>query len=508
MSQVTTVSDNRRIVKNTVYLYIRMLVTLVVTLYTSRVILKTLGIDDFGIYNVVGGVVILFSFISTSLRSATQRFVSYELGLGEKGDVNKVYSVSMICHFIMAVIIILLAETIGLWFVENKLNIPTERMVAARWVYQFTILTFLANVFQAPFHAIIIAYEKMSFYAYVSIFDVALKLGVAFLILASPFDKLITYAVLLSVASIVSLLIPLIYCKLILKIGRLRIIKEKGLFGNIMGYSGWTMFNGCAVVSAQQGGNILLNIFNGVAANGAFGIANQVSTAIYGFVANFQSAFQPQIVKQYAAQENESLFKLIDRTSIFSYYLLLLIAVPFCVSTDYILTLWLGSNPEFASGFCQLLIVYFLMDALQAPLWMLIGAKGNIREYTIWSTSIIFLNIPLSWLLLHLGCSVYIVFIVRASLNFLTCIIRPFYVSRIIESFSLKQYGAVILRALIVTAVIFIPYSFLFGIIDIWHPLVRIAISFIYTIIVIITIGLKKEERTWLNQIVREKFHK
>ena len=401
---MNSVSDNRRIAKNTLYLYIRMLVTLVVTLYTSRVILKTLGIDDFGIYNVVGGVVILFSFISTSLRSATQRFISYELGLGEKGDVNKVYSVSMICHFIMALVILVLAETVGLWFVENKLIIPVDRMVAARWVYQFTILTFLANVFQAPFHATIIAYETMSFYAYVSIFDVALKLGVAFLITVSPFDKLIAYAALLSVASIVSLVIPLIYCKAKLKIGKLRLIKEKELFGHIMGYSGWTMFNGCAVVSAQQGGNILLNIFNGVAANGAFGIANQVSTAIYGFVANFQSAFQPQIVKQYAAQENESLYKLIDRASIFSYYLLLLIAVPFCVSTDYVLSLWLGSNPEYASGFCQLLIIYFLMDAFQAPLWMLIGAKGNIKEYTIWSTSLIFLNIPLSWLLLHLGC--------------------------------------------------------------------------------------------------------
>ena len=505
---MNSVSDNRRIAKNTLYLYIRMLVTLVVTLYTSRVILKTLGIDDFGIYNVVGGVVILFSFISTSLRSATQRFISYELGLGEKGDVNKVYSVSMICHFIMALVILVLAETVGLWFVENKLIIPVDRMVAARWVYQFTILTFLANVFQAPFHATIIAYEKMSFYAYVSIFDVALKLGVAFLITVSPFDKLIAYAALLSVASIVSLVIPLIYCKAKLKIGKLRLIKEKELFGHIMGYSGWTMFNGCAVVSAQQGGNILLNIFNGVAANGAFGIANQVSTAIYGFVANFQSAFQPQIVKQYAAQENESLYKLIDRASIFSYYLLLLIAVPFCVSTDYVLSLWLGSNPEYASGFCQLLIIYFLMDALQAPLWMLIGAKGNIKEYTIWSTSLIFLNIPLSWLLVHLGWSIYIVFVVRASLNLITCIIRPFYVSHIIESFSLKQYGAVILRAIIVTAVILIPYTCFFSIIDKWHPLVRITISLIYTIIVVITIGLKKEERAWLNQVVREKFHK
>lgn len=485
-----------------------MFVTLLVTLYTSRVILKTLGIDDFGIYNVVGGVIVLFSFIATSLRSATQRFISYELGLGDQGDINKVYSMSLICHIIMVLLIFVLAETIGLWFIENKLNIPPDRMMATRWVYQFSIITFIANIFQAPYNAIIIAYEKMSFYAYISILDVLLKLAVAFLIVISPWDKLIVYSILLSIVSIVSVLIPFIYCKLKLCIGKFRLVRERGLFSKILGYSGWTMLNGCAVLTAQQGGNILLNVFNGVAANGAFGIANQVSGAIYGFVYNFQSAFQPQIVKQYAAKEYGSLYKLIGRSSVFSYYLLLLIAVPFCISTDYVLTLWLGSCPEYATVFCQLMILYFLMDALQAPLWMLIGAKGKMAGYTIWSTVLVFLNIPVSWLFLKAGYSVYIVFIVRAAINLITCLIRPFYVRYLIDSFSLREYVRVVFRTIIVTGVLIASYVMLKSVISSWHDLLKIFVSLMYTLFIIWFIGLKKDEKNWIKNTIIERIKK
>ncbi|SNU03308.1 Membrane protein involved in the export of O-antigen and teichoic acid [Prevotellaceae bacterium MN60] len=505
MAQATTISDNKRIAKNTVYLYIRMFVTLIVTLYTSRVIIKTLGIDDFGIYSIVGGIVVLFSFISTSLRSSTQRFVSYELGLGEKGDVNKVYSVSMLCHIVMALIFFVLAETIGLWYVENKLNVPLDRVEATQWVYQFCILTFIANIFQAPYNAIIIAYEKMCFYAYISIIEVVLKLAVAFLIVISPGDKLIVYSILLSIVSIICVLIPYVYCKWKLRIGRIKILYERKLFANIMCYSGWTMLSGCAVVVTQQGGNILLNLFYSVAANGAFGIANQVSSAIYGFVYNFQSAFQPQIVKQYAAQENDGLYKLVGRASIFSFYLLLLIAVPFCISTDYILELWLDSCPEYAAVFCQLMILYFLMDALQAPLWMLIGAKGKVGGYITWSTILFLLNLPISWFLLKAGYPAYVVFIIRVAINFLTCIIRPFYVRYLINTFPLRQYGVVTLRALIVTSALVITYLLTKDMANDMNDLLKICFSFLYSVLVIWVIGLKKDEKNWIKQIVLEK---
>ncbi len=505
MAKETSISVNRRIAKNTIYLYIRMLVILGVTLYTSRVILKSLGIYDFGIYNIVGGVVILFSFVSTSLRSATQRFVSFELGKKNNGDVNRIYSVSMMCHFLMALIVFVLAESIGLWFVENKLNIPENRSFASVCVYQFTILTFLANVFQAPYHAIIIAYERMSFYAYSSILDVFLKLVVAFLIFISPWDKLIVYSLLLLLVSFLSLIIPLLYCKYKLKVGRLKLVKEKKIYGQIMGYSGWTMFTGCVVLVTQQGGNILLNLFNGVAANGAFGIANQVSSAIYGFVSNFQSAFQPQIVKQYAAHDNSNLYNLIGRSSVFSYYLLLLIAVPFCISTEYILTLWLGINPEFAAGFCRLLILYFLCDALQAPLWMLIGAKGELRKYTIWTSALMLLNIPFSWWLLSIGCPVYVVFFVRVVLNFITCIIRPIYVRYLIVEFSLRNYIKAIYRSFFVTLLLITAYLACKNIINVLHPIVNIVVSFLFTVVIIWIVGLKKDEKKRINNILLRK---
>lgn len=501
-------SNNKRIAKNTLYLYIRMIITLVVTLYTSRVILKNLGIEDFGIYNVIGGVIVLFSFISVALRVATQRFVSYELGLGEKGNPNRVFCMSLQCLFIIAVLVVVLAETVGLWFVNTKLDIPVVRMEAAAWVYQITILSFIANLFVVPFQATIIAYEKMSFYAYVSIIDVVLKLGVALLISVCSFDKLIAYALLLLVVNCISVLLSAFYCQRVIKIGSFRIVKDKELFKQIMSFSGWSMVNGGAVITAQQGGNILLNIFNGVVANGAYGIANQVANAIYHFVSNFQSAFQPQIVKQYAAGEHDGLSLLMNRASVFSFYLLLIIAVPFCVSSEFILTFWLGEAPQYTAGFCQLMLLYFLIDALEAPLWMLIGATGKMKVYTIWSAAITVFNIPLSWVLLKNGFSVYWVFIVRASLNYLCGIIRPLYVRYLVKTFSLRKYIKALVKPLTVTAIIgglvLLYYSSPIYI----HPLPRIFISFGITFIVIWICGFNQGEKQWIRNVVMTKLRK
>ena len=496
------ISNNRRIAKNTIYLYIRMIVTLVVTLYTSRVILKALGIEDFGIYNVIGGVIVLFSFISIALRIATQRFISYEIGLGFKGDTNRVFCMSLQCLFLMAILVFVLAETIGLWFVNTQLVIPYGREIAASWVYQITILTFVANLFQVPYHATIIAYEKMSFYAYVSIIDVVLKLGVALLISVCSLDKLIAYAFLLLVVSCIGIILAAWYCAHSIKTGSFRIVRDKNLFRQIMGFSGWSMVNGGAVITAQQGGNILLNIFNGVVANGAYGIANQVTNAIYHFVSNFQSAFQPQIVKQYAAGEQESLSQLMSRASVFSYYLLLIIAVPFCASSDYVLQLWLGETPKYAIVFCQLMLLYFLIDALEAPLWMLIGATGKMKVYTLWSSGLTILNIPLSWILLKNGCGIYWVFIVRAGLNYLCGIIRPFYVRHLVKTFSLRKYLKALVRPLTVTVILGIItlmyYLFSISI----HPLSLFFVSFALTIVIIWLCGLDVQEKQWITSIV------
>ncbi len=504
----TEISNNRRIARNTAYLYIRMLVTLLVSLYTSRVVLRNLGVEDFGIYNVIGGVVVLFAFLQNALQSSSQRFISFELGLGENGDTNRVFCMSVQCLLMIAILVIVLAETIGLWFVNTKLNIPESRILASRWVYQITILTFVVGLFQVPYRATIIAYEKMSFYAYMGIIDVLLKLGIAFAISISSIDRLILYTFLLLLVNGINVLLPALYCRKTIGIDGFHPVKDAKLFKQVMGFSSWSMVAGGSVIISQQGGNILLNIFSSVAANGAFGIANQVSSAIYNFVSNFQYAFQPQIVKQYASQNYDSLYLLMNRAAIFSFYLLLIIAVPFCVSADYVLYLWLGFIPEFASGFIMLMLLYFLIDALEAPLWMLIGATGRMKVYTIWTAAITILNVPFAWLLLELGYSVYWVFIVRAGLNFLCGIIRPIYVRSMITNFSLRYYLRALINPLLVTIALIISVVLYYKLSLNIMPLYRILISLLYTLLLIWLLGIKRQERQWMLSVVTKKFIK
>lgn len=499
------ISNNRRIAKNTVYLYIRMLVTLIVSLYTSRVVLKNLGVEDFGIYNVIGGVVILFVFLQNALQSSSQRFISYELGLGEKGDTNRVFNMSIQCLLFISIIVLFLAETLGLWFVNTQLVIPNDRTIAAEWIYQITILTFIVSLFQVPYRAYIIAHERMSFYAYLGIIDVLLKLGIAFALSISPIDKLILYASLLLLVNALNIFITIIYCNSCLRIGRFKKVRDKILFKQIMGFSGWSMVSGGTVITAQQGGNILLNIFSGVAANGAYGIANQVSSAIYSFVSNFQYAFQPQIVKQYASKDYTNLYLLMNRAAVFSYYLLLVIAIPFCVSADYILYLWLGQVPDYASGFIMLMLLYFLIDALEAPLWMLIGATGKMKVYTLWSGVITIMNVPIAWLLLKEGYSVYWVFAVRAGLNILCGIIRPWYVRSLVNNFSLRQYMSALVKPISVTIIIAIVAIMYYKMSIVIAPLYRIIVALVSTILLIWFVGTKKQEKQWLLSIVFSK---
>lgn len=502
---MSTQINSKRIAKNTLYMYLRMFVILAVTLYTARVVIRTLGIDDYGIYNIVGGVVVLFSFINISLRSAIQRFISYELGQSNIENTHKIIGTSFIIVGIFSLGFLLLAEIVGLWFVYNKLVIPDGKLNAALWVYQFSILTFIVNLFQTPYRAIIISYEKMSFYAGYSIIEAGLKLLVAFMLVIATVNRLILYSVLGCLVAIISIVIVAIYCHRKLSIP-FRTYGSKQQLSALFSYSGWSMANSSTVIVAQQGGNIILNMFVGVVANGAFGIANQVTAAINGFVANFQSAFNPQIIKSYSAKEYGDLFKLINRTSLLSFCLLAVIAVPFFIECDYILGLWLGECPEYAVGFCNLMIVYFLIDAFQAPLWMLIYATGKIKVYQIWSGLITLMNIPLAAILLYIGFSAYWVFIVRVALNGITAIIRPFYVHSLVREFSLKKFAKYsllpIFRILCICAVV-IYFGYVSK--NIISPVLTIIISILATFILIASVGIKKEDRGIIMTMVRRK---
>ena len=318
--------NTNRIAKNTLFMYFRMFLILGITLFTSRVIINALGIDDYGIYNIIGGIVILFGFVNVSLKSSFQRFIAYELGRENPGDIHKIVSSCIWIVALFALIVLVIGETIGLWFVSNKLVIPENRHTAALWVYQFTIGTFIVHLFQTPIHATIIAYEKLSFYSIYSIVEAIFKLLIAYVIYVSPIDKLILYSGLSFSVSCISYLVGHIYISSVLEV-RPRLYIHKSIIRPIGAYAGWSMTNSSTVIVAQQGGNILLNLFYGVIANGAFGIANQVSAAVYGFVSNFQSAFNPQIVKSYAAKEITHLYKLLERTCNMSFYLLRRISV-------------------------------------------------------------------------------------------------------------------------------------------------------------------------------------
>lgn len=501
-------SNNKRIAKNTLYLYLRMIITTIVSLYTVRVVLNVLGESDYGIYNVIGGIVVLFSFLNHAMNTATQRFLSYEIGKKDAVMFQRTFSMSINCHAIIAVAIFIILETLGMWFLCTHMNIPDGRMYAAHWVYQFSIATFVLNILRVPYNASIISFEKMSFYAYISIVEVLLNLGIVFILLLNlDIDKLIMYAGLKCIISVLCLLISYIYCKVKFANCKYIFFWEISLFKKLFSFSGWSMLGAGSTLVSQSGSNILINIFCGVAVNAAYGIASQVSSVIYSFVSNFQLAFQPQIVKLYAAGKMNEQISLVNRASIISYFLLLIIFIPFVLKADYVLSLWLKEVPEYTVGFCQLMLVYSLIDAIQAPLWMSITATGKIKVYSIWSSSLVVLNLPIAWLMLSLGYSPLWVFVARVVINFIAAIIRVFYVKELLR-FPIKNYVMmVIVRALPVTFIAF-GFSYLLDglfINSIVNFVAEVSCIVFITGITVFIIGLSAEERTFAINIVKSK---
>ena len=414
--------NTRRIAKNTVMLYIHMLLIMAVTLYTSRVVLNVLGVEDFGIYNVVGGIVVMFSFLNGAMATSTQRFLSFSLGKNDQEQVARVFSMSMTTHISIALIVLLLAETFGLWIFYRYLNIPPERMGAAQWVYQLSVLTFCISIIRVPYNAGIIAYERMSFYAYISIVEVCLKLGMVILLQYLGSDKLILYALLMALTTGIVTFIYKLYCCKTFSVCRYHYFWDKHLYKELISFSGWSLFGSAANVGVQQGINILLNVFFGVVTNAALGIANQVSSAVSQLVGNFQTAFNPALVKSYASGDYSYFVRLIFQTSRFSYFLLFIIALPLYLCMPFVLKVWLDIVPEYTVVFCRWMLVFVLIDAVSAPLWISVQAIGKIRSYQLLMSALIFLNIPLSWLLLRLGKDAEWVMEVRVGINLLTFI--------------------------------------------------------------------------------------
>ena len=446
-----TSDNNKRIAKNTLLLYFRMLFMMVVSLYTSRVILNALGVEDFGIYNVVGGVVAMFTVISGSLSAAISRFITYELGKGDQSKLNKIFSASVTIQLLLSLIIVVLIESVGVWFLNAKMTIPEDRMAAANWVLQFSIITFVINLISVPYNAAIIAHEKMSAFAYISILEAVCKLAIAFLIIVSPIDKLIFYAILMCAVSIIVRLTYGHYCKKHFAECNYHFHWDKEILKKMFGFAGWNFIGASSAVLRDQGVNIVINIFCGPAVNAARGISSQVNSAIMGFVNNFTTALNPQITKSYASGDHKYMMTLIFQGARLSFYILLLLSLPVILNAHYILKLWLSNVPEHTELFVQLILICAMGESLSNTMVTAMLATGNIRNYQIVVGGLQMMNLPISYICLRLGFmpeSVLIVAIVVSQ----CCLAARLYMLRGMIGLSSIQYmKKVYLNVIVVT---------------------------------------------------------
>ncbi len=399
-------NQNKQIAKNAVALYFRTIITLLVSLYTSKVILEALGVEDYGIYNVVGGFVSMFALISNSIASAIQRFFTFELGKGDLERQSKVFSLSIWVLIGISLIIIIATETAGFWYVNKKMVIPEERISAALWVFHISVATFIINLISTPYSASIIAHEKMEVYAYQSIFDSILKLIICYFVMISPIDRLVFYSLLLLGVAVVDLLFYLWICGKNFSECRFKLLWDKSLFKEIFSFAGWSFIGNSAAILRTQGANLLLNSFGGPVVNAANGIANTICNAVTQFVNSFTQAFNPQITKRFATQEYNSLMKLLIYGSKYSYYLMFLMSLPIVLNAPFILKVWLGIVPEHTVSFCRLSFLYLLVDSVSRPIITAKNATGDIRNYQIVVGGVLLLMLPLSYLGLEYGLPV------------------------------------------------------------------------------------------------------
>ncbi|MEG1616673.1 MAG: lipopolysaccharide biosynthesis protein [Bacteroidales bacterium] len=420
----TESSNNVRIAKNTIALYLRMILLLGVTLYTSRVVLVTLGIEDYGIYNVVGGFIGMFAFLNNAMSSCTQRYITYALGKGNEDELKSVFSTSIITHLLIAVIVFILAETIGLWFVIEKLVIPYNRFIATMAVYQCAIVSTLVMIMSFPFNADIIAHERMAAFAYISIFEAIAKLLIVYFLAIGSVDKLVLYSILLLIIQVLVILINIFYCKINFVEAMPNWRLDKKLVKEMISFTGWNLWGGLAAALFGQGINVLLNIFFGPVVNAARGISVQVQTAVQQFSVNFQMAVNPQITKSFASGDLRSMHSLVYRSSRFTFFLLLCLILPIITEIDTILSVWLKDVPDNTNVFVPLMLLITMIDAISNPLMISAAATGKVRIYQSVIGGLLLLIVPISYVVLKLGGAPYMVFMVHLCLALIAFVVR------------------------------------------------------------------------------------
>ncbi len=495
--------DNKRIAKNTALLYIRMILLMAVTLYTSRVILSVLGVDDYGIYSLIGGIIALFSFISNALVSAMQRFFNVAMGEHDEGKYHRVYIMGINLFLLFSAFLLVIGETIGLWFVINKLNIPAGREAAAYWVYQLSIVTLIVHLLRTPDNASIIAHERMGFYAYLSIGEALLKLGIVFLLKLFTFDKLILYVILYLVATILINIAYKIYCNSQFAACRYNWLWDKPLLKELLSFSGWSLLSNGSRTVTMQGENIFLNQYYSVSVNAARGVAAQVYNAVNTFLANFQTAFKPQLTKSYAAGEMNNHYSLLYRTSKYSFYLLLFLVVPIIFNLDALLSAWLVEVPKYTKEFCVFVLLAYLADALASPLGTSISANGNIKGLQI-SIAVVFLfQLIASFFALRAGWPPYIVsvfILLSHTIHYLFYI----YFCKKLCGLELKTYFKQVLFPLIPISLIspLLPWLLQRFSDSIWRALLLCVVDFLWVLLFVWLLGMTKEEKKYIKNVV------
>lgn len=507
--------NQKAVAKNTLMLYIRMGAMMLVSLYTSRVILATLGINDFGIYNVVGGVVVMFSFINLTLTTSIRRFLAYELGKETGSNIQSVFNSSVIAVFFTAVIIVIALETIGIWFLNNQLNIPDERMDAANFAFQFSILSFFFSMNAVPYSSAIVAYERMGVYAYIGVIDVVLKLLLVLLLQYLPGDKLKIFCVLTFCLSLFTTLFNFFYCKF-------RIIDTTSIIPfkvsnviEIFKFSSWSVLGSLVFMMANQGISMIYNVFFGVAINAAFGVSQQVNNAFNQFVGNFQTAFNPQLTKSYSSEGlSENTFRFVCQMSKLTILLILVIGVPLLSNISLLFDIWLKSVPPYAVKFTIISIIYLSIDWSAGPLYILIYAKGDIKLYQLLLSTIQLSYVVLVVLLCYLGLAPDVV-LSASIVNAVLLYLGRFYILRLKFNFPINRYFKYVLRPLILPLGLFVIMTILINITPFYYnniiwigTFIRIILFVLLVVWISFRFYLNKEEKAFVLSIINNKLRR
>lgn len=497
-------SNNKRIAKNTLMLYIRMFFLMVINIYTTRVVLQALGVEDYGIYHVVGGIVAIFAVISRSLSSANSRFLNFEMGRGNRTRLCAVFSTGVSIQIVLAITIAFLTEVIGTWFLSNKMVIPKDRLIAANWVFQFSIITFCINLISVPYNAAIIAHEKMKTFAYISIYEGLAKLLICFLVMVSSVDKLIIYAALMCAIQLSVRFVYTFYCKRHFVECTYSFIFDKTLLKELFSYAGWNFIGASSVVLRTQGGNILINLFSGPAVNAARGVANQVNFAVTGFSNNFMTAVNPQITKSYAAGEISYMTTLVNQSARLSFYMLLFVSLPIIVNIDFILSVWLKEIPDRTTIFVILTMAFTMVESLSNPLITAQQATGKMRNYQLLVGGINLLNIPVSYMFLNYGANPEVFLYVAIVLS-IVCLAARLFMLHLNTGFEILTFlQNVIINCFLVTILSLVVPLFMSSFFDeSWLSFFYLSfICLLSTLIMIYFIGCNKDEKSMIKSKV------